>query len=72
MPKSAQERFNEFLDESNRIRQAIRALSDRSFEKRKSHAYACGALTTIAQDAIAMLPKCKRQQFIDLLNRLER
>ena len=71
MSKSAQQRFNERLDESDRIAKAIRQFNDRSYVKRDSYAYAVGTLTTIAQDAIAMLPKTKRQQFIDLLNRLE-
>jgi hypothetical protein len=71
MSKSAQQRFNEMLAESDRVASAIRAFNNRSYEKRNTYAYAVGTLTTIAQDAIAMLPKAKRQQFIDLLNRLE-
>ena len=71
MSKSAQQRFNEYLEESDRIAKAIRSFNDRSWSKRDSYAYAVGTLTTIAQDAIAMLPKAKRQQFVDLLNRLE-
>lgn len=71
MSKSAQQRFNEYLDESNRIANTIRQFNNRSYEKRNTYAYAVGTLTTIAQDAIAMLPKAKRQQFVDLLNRLE-
>lgn len=71
MSKSAQQRFNEYLDESNRIANTIRQFNNRSYEKRNTYAYAVGTLTTIAQDAIALLPKAKRQQFVDLLNRLE-
>jgi hypothetical protein len=71
MAKSAQQRFNEYLDESERIAKAIRQFNNRSYDKRSTYAYAVGALTTVCQDAIAMLPKAKRQHFIDLLNRLE-
>ena len=72
MSKSAQQRFNERLDESDRIAKAIRQFNDRSYVKRDSYAYAVGVLTTVSHEAIAMLPKAKRQYFVDLLNQLEK
>lgn len=71
MAKSALQRFNEYLDESERVAKTIRQFNDRSWSKRDSYAFAVGTLTVVCQDAIAMLPKAKRQHFIDLLNRLE-
>ena len=54
------------------INDAIRALVKRSVDKKGSYAYAVGALQVIAADAIELLPKTKRQKFLEVIDSLNR
>jgi hypothetical protein len=67
MPKSAQEKFNEFLDECRETSDAVREFVDMSYDNHKSYGHAAGALTTIVQDLIAELPRAKRAAMRDRL-----
>lgn len=70
--RSAQQRFNQAMEQMSSIDQAVRAFTDRSFNKRKSFDYSAGVLSTLVVDAIGQLSKAKRQAFIELLNRMEK
>jgi hypothetical protein len=62
MAKSAQQRFNEYLDESRETRDAIREMVDTSYDLNKSYGYAAGYLQTLVGDLIAELPKARRAE----------
>lgn len=70
MRKTAQQKFNEYLDECRETAQAVNEFINRSHENCQGYAYATGALSTIVQEIIAQLPKAKRaeyrQRFLDL------
>lgn len=65
MPKSAQQKFNEYLDECRETREAIGAFERAVQEKYdgSGYAYIAGYLMTQLQDAIIHLPKAKRAEF---------
>lgn len=63
MRKTAQQKFNEYLDECRETTQAVNEFIDRSQENHKNYAYATGALSTIVQEIIAQLPKAKRAEY---------
>ncbi len=64
MPKSAQEKFNEYLDECRETRDAINELEKASHENHDgSYAYACGVYSTLLAEAIGELPKARRAEF---------
>ena len=63
MAKSAQQRFNEYLDECRETSNAVRSLVDRSYDVNSNYAYAAGFLSTMLQEAIAELPKARREDF---------
>jgi hypothetical protein len=63
MAKSAQEKFNEFLDECRETSQAVSAMVSESYENYNNYAYACGVLESMLKDAIAELPKARRAEF---------
>ena len=61
--KSAQQKFNEYLDESRATRNAINDLESASREYHEgSYAYSCGYFSTLLGDVIAELPKARREQ----------
>ena len=62
MAKSAQQKFNEYLDESRETRDAIREMVDTSYDLHKSYGYAAGYLQTLVGDLIAELPKARRAE----------
>ena len=64
MPKSAQQKFNEYLDECRETRQALAAFEVAVQEKYDNHGYAyiAGYLMTQFQDAVSRLPKAKRAE----------
>lgn len=71
MPKSAQEKFNEYLDESRETRNAINELEKSSRENHDgSYAYACGIFATMLGDTISELPKKRRAELRERLLRL--
>lgn len=71
MPKSAQQRFNEYLDECAETREALGAFERAVHEKYdgSGYAYIAGYLMTQLQDAITHLPKAKRQEFRETFRR---
>jgi hypothetical protein len=62
MAKSAQEKFNEFLEESRSTSQAVSAVTTASYELYGNYAYACGFLESMIKDVIAELPKKRREE----------
>lgn len=71
MPKSAQQKFNEYLDECRETRDAINELERTSRENHDgSYAYACGVYSTILAEAIAELPKARRADFRNRMYRM--
>lgn len=65
MPKSAQQKFNEYLDECRETNDAVNQFVNASFENYKNYAYAAGSLATIVNDLIRELPKAKRAEMRD-------
>jgi len=63
MPKSAQQKWNEYLDESREIMAAINEVSNRTNELYEGYAFAAGFLGMTLADAIVLLPKAKREEF---------
>ena len=70
MPKSAQQKFSEYLDECRETRDAINEVEKASRENHDgSYAYACGYFATLLGDVIAELPKARREQLREQLYR---
>jgi len=68
--KSAQQKFNEYLEESRETRDAINQLESASRDHYEgSYAYACGYFATLLGDIIAELPRARRQQLREQLNK---
>lgn len=63
MPKSAQQKFNEYLDECQQSHNVINELSNRTNDLYGGYAYAAGFLGMTLADAISELPKAKRAEF---------
>ena len=65
MPKSAQQKFNEYLDECAETREALSAFERAVHAKYdgSGYAYVAGYMMTQLQDAITHLPKAKRAEF---------
>jgi hypothetical protein len=63
MPKSAQQKWNEYLDESRETMAAINEVSNRTNELYEGYAFAAGFLGMTLADAIVLLPKAKREEF---------
>jgi hypothetical protein len=63
MPKSAQQKWNEYLDESRETMAAINEVSNRTNELYEGYAFAAGFLGMELANAIGMLPKAKREEF---------
>lgn len=71
MPKSAQQKFSEYLDECRETRDAINEVEKHSRENHDgSYAYACGVFSMMLGDVIAELPKAKRAELRDRLYRV--
>ena len=70
MPKSAQQKFNEYLDECRETSQAVTAFTSAAYDNYGNYAYACGSLESMVKDLIGELPKAKRaemrQRFFDM------
>lgn len=70
MAKSAQEKFNEYLDECRETRDAINELEKAARENNDgSYAYACGVYSVLLGDIIAELPKKRRAEIREQLLR---
>jgi hypothetical protein len=63
MAKSAQQKWNEYLEESRETMNAINEVSNRTNELYEGYAYAAGFLGMTLADAIALLPKAQREEF---------
>jgi hypothetical protein len=61
--KSAQQKFNEYINESQTTMAAINEVTESTLERYGSYSFAAGALGMILADAIGNLPKAKRAEF---------
>lgn len=70
MAKSAQEKFNEYLEECRETRDAINELEKASRENHDgSYAYACGVYSVVLAEVISELPKKRRAEIREQLLR---
>jgi len=69
MPKSAQQKFNEYLEDCHATSDAISELTNATNEYYNGYAFAAGYLGMQLGDAIALLPKAKREEFRNRLIR---
>lgn len=61
--KTAQQKFNAYLEDCQQTRDAINELEQAARENHDgSYAYACGVYSVLLGDAISMLPKTKRDE----------
>jgi hypothetical protein len=68
MPKSAQDKFSEYLAECRETRDAINEVEKASRENCEgSYAFACGVFSSILGDVISELPKARRAELRDRL-----
>ena len=69
--KSAQQKFNEYLDECAETREALGAFERAVHDKYdgSGYAYIAGYMMTQLQDAITHLPKAKRAEFRETFRR---
>jgi hypothetical protein len=63
MPKSAQQKWNEYLDECRTTSDAVSELTNATNEYYNGYAFAAGFLGMELANAIGMLPKAKREEF---------
>ncbi len=63
MTKSAQQKFNEVLEEMRETTMAVGEMVRASYDNYGNYAYACGALESMLKDAISELPKARRAEF---------
>lgn len=69
MPKSAQQKFDEYIAECRETSNAINAVTNRTNELYEGYAYAAGFLGSMLSDAISELPKARREDFRRRLNK---
>jgi hypothetical protein len=71
MAKSAQQKFNEYLDEREATRQAVGAFEKAVHEKYdgSGYAYIAGYFMMQMLEAVAHLPKAKRAEFRERFQR---
>ena len=62
MAKTAQQKLNEFFNETDETRAAVKAFSDASYENYGGHAYAAGWLESTVVQLIMELPKKRREE----------
>ena len=70
MPKTAQDKFDEYLAECRETTDAVNEFIDSSRENYGSYTYAAGALSTMLQDVIGQLPRARRAAYRERLYRL--
>jgi len=61
--KSAQQKFNEYINESQSTMAAINEVTESTNQRYQGYAFAAGCLGMILADAIGNLPKAKRAEF---------
>jgi len=63
MAKSAQQKFNEYLDECRETNDAINEFVNASYENNdRNYGYAAGYLESMIKEVITQLPKAKRAE----------
>jgi quinol monooxygenase YgiN len=62
MPKTAQQKMNEFFNEADATRATMKAFADASRENYGSHAYAAGYFESMVVTLTLQLPKAKRDE----------
>lgn len=63
MARSAQEKFNAYLDEARETRDAINEVEHNSYKNYGDYAFACGVFSVMLARAVNELPKAKRAEF---------
>jgi hypothetical protein len=63
MRKTAQQKFNEYLDECRETQDAINEVERTSRENYKDYAFACGVFSSLLSRTISELPKARRAEF---------
>jgi hypothetical protein len=63
MAKSAQQKFNEYLDECRETQQSVNAFTDASHKLHGDYAYAAGYFGSLVADLVSQLPKAKRAEY---------
>ena len=61
--KSAQQKFNEYLEESQSTMAAINEVTESTNQRYQGYAFAAGCLGMILADAIGQLPRAQRAEF---------
>ena len=61
--KSAQQKFNEYLEESHSTMAAINEVTESTNQRYQGYAFAAGCLGMILADAIGHLPRAQRAEF---------
>ena len=70
MARSAQDKFNQYLEECRETRDAINELEKSARENHDgSYAYACGVYSVLLGDLISELPKARRAEIREQLYR---
>ena len=69
MTKSAQQKFNEYLDECRETSQSINDMVQSSYELYGNYAYSAGYLQSLLAEVIDQLPKDKREGLRNQLRR---
>jgi hypothetical protein len=69
MAKSAQSKFNEYLDECRETSQSINDMVQSSYELYGNYAYSAGYLQSMLAEVIDQLPKAKREGLRNQLRR---
>jgi len=70
MPKTAQDKFDEYLAECRETTDAVNEFINSSHENYGSYAYATGALQCIVTEVIGELPRARRAAYRERLYKL--
>jgi hypothetical protein len=70
MAKTAQDKFNAYLEEFRETSDVINDFVDSSNDNYKSYAYAAGALSVIVKELIAEMPQARRAKLRDRFRRM--
>ncbi len=69
MRKTAQQKFNEYLDECRETQNALNEVERTTRENYGDYAYACGVFSSLLSRTISELPKARRESYRqELLN----
>jgi chemotaxis protein histidine kinase CheA len=70
--KSAQQKFNEYLDECRETSDAVSEFVETSYDNYKSYSQAAGALESMVKDLISELPKARRAEIRERFRKMAR